>query len=58
MSTSLKENANGLSVNRDAKMILAMLESLRNDVAVLAAKLDADATVTDTDYAAGLTTSA
>lgn len=72
MSESIKRRTQALSTRRDAKELRTLLETalvdltaLRatvatnvTDVATLAAKLDDDAGVTDTDYEAGLTAAA
>lgn len=56
MSESVKGRLMSLSNQKDAMELYRLLEQMRADMATICAKLDADATVTDTDYAAQLET--
>lgn len=56
MTTSVNEVSNAVSSNRDGKILQEVLESLRADLAAVAAKLDADGAITATTYVSGLTT--
>ena len=49
---SVKARVSALSNTRDEKELRALLGAIVDAIQALAAKLDADATVTDTNYAA------
>lgn len=48
----IKERINQLSDQRDAQELKALLDALIDGIRAIAVKLDADATVTDTNYTA------
>lgn len=48
----ISQRINHLSDGRDAEELRALLNAIVDGVRALAVKLDADATVTDTNYAA------
>ena len=56
MTESVKARIGALANKKDAAELRALIEQMRADLATIAAKLDADATVTDTDYAAQIQT--
>ncbi len=53
---SVKQRIQNLADGRDRDELYKLLSALVDGVQALAAKLDADATVTDTNYAAVLAT--
>jgi len=53
MAESLNQRINAMSIDEKSKRELrAILEAMRADYVALATKLNADATVTDTNYGA------
>jgi hypothetical protein len=53
MAESIAQRLNGTQLDSQTKRnLLALFEALRADQALLVAKLNADATVTDTNYGA------
>lgn len=59
MAESVAQRINGTGLSPEAKReLLALFNSLRLDVAAMATKLNADATVTDTNYGATPNTTA
>lgn len=49
---SIKRRINNLSAGSDQRELLPLINAMYDALVAVSAKLDADATVTDTDYAA------